>query len=254
VNIQTAECVAENPQSFAETLCDTIAAHLIELRHQAHTNNWKPARLGKTADKTAHDMITAAIRQADPAAVVLSEEAADDRNTRRHTEQLWIIDPVDGTWEYQSGRPNWSVHIALWDNIAQRFAAAAITTPDMPAGGDRPSGSGPVIVRSATGTQHVADQVAQTLHATLIREPSAGAKVRAVLSRTADAYIGKAGIAEWDLAAPIGVALAHGFRCTDHNGNQLTFNRDSRLPAFVIATPELHERIIDQTRALEKQW
>lgn len=238
-------------QALAEQLCANVTATLLELRQRARTQRWTPQRLGRTADRTAHTMITNGIQAHDPTAVILSEEAPDDPHARSNTAKVWIIDPVDGTWEYQAGRTNWGIHIALWNTTTQHFDAAAIVAPDMPT---RPRHDGLVIVRSATGNQPEADHVAATLGATIKREPSAGAKVLTVLNGTADAYIGKAGIAEWDLAAPIGTALAAGLRCSDHAGNPLTFNQERpRLPGFVIATRDMHQRVID-VLARPGQW
>ena len=45
---------------------------------------------------------------------MLSEEAADDLS-RVRADRVWIVDPVDGTWEFSKrGHVDWAVHIALW--------------------------------------------------------------------------------------------------------------------------------------------
>ena len=59
---------------------------------------------------------------------MLSEEAVDDSD-RLQADRVWIIDPLDGTWEYGEGRTDWAVHIALWQRAADDITAAAIYLP-----------------------------------------------------------------------------------------------------------------------------
>ena len=59
---------------------------------------------------------------------MLSEEAADD-GARLDAARVWIIDPLDGTREYSEGRPDWAVHVALWEDGA--LVAGAVALPGL---------------------------------------------------------------------------------------------------------------------------
>ena len=70
-----------------------------------------------------------------------------------------------------------------------------------------------------------AQAIAQALDATLETMGSAGVKALAVVRGEAIAYVHEGGLNEWDAAAPIGVALAHGLHVSDLQGRAIVFNQ-----------------------------
>src|ERR1043166_4730944 len=56
----------------------------------------------------------------------LSEESEDDL-ARLHAPRIWVVDPIDGTRAYLSGRTDWSISVALVEN--GRPVLAAIFAP-----------------------------------------------------------------------------------------------------------------------------
>ena len=68
--------------------------------------------LRKQADRASHEFIAAELAAARPDDAVLSEEGKDD-DSRLGADRVWIVDPLDGTWEYGQGRVDFAVHIAL---------------------------------------------------------------------------------------------------------------------------------------------
>lgn len=65
------------------------------------------------ADAASNDLILDFLSSARPQDAVLSEEAKDDPS-RLDAERVWIVDPLDGTWEYGQDRADFAVHVALW--------------------------------------------------------------------------------------------------------------------------------------------
>jgi 3'(2'), 5'-bisphosphate nucleotidase len=60
----------------------------------------------------------------------------------------------------------------------------------------------------------------------------------AVLTGAVDAYVHAGGQYEWDSAAPVGVALAHGLHASRIDGSTLVYNcPDPLLPDLVICRP-----------------
>jgi 3'(2'), 5'-bisphosphate nucleotidase len=74
---------------------------------------WDPYDLGDAGDKRANTLILDGLARERPADAVLSEEAVDDLS-RVDADRVWIVDPLDGTWEFSTRRNDWAVHIALW--------------------------------------------------------------------------------------------------------------------------------------------
>jgi 3'(2'), 5'-bisphosphate nucleotidase len=77
----------------------------------AHKQDNSPVTL---ADKSAHDYIVNALHQLDNTIPILSEESVDVPWLLRKTwTRYWLCDPLDGTREFISGKPEFTVNIAL---------------------------------------------------------------------------------------------------------------------------------------------
>jgi 3'(2'), 5'-bisphosphate nucleotidase len=75
---------------------------------------------------------------------------------------------------------------------------------------------------------------------------SVGAKVGAILAGTADVYFNSGGFYEWDLAAPLGVAVHNGLSVTDCKGNPIELNKvDLKVKDILICHPELAATIVN---------
>jgi 3'(2'), 5'-bisphosphate nucleotidase len=208
----------------------------------------------KTAgDKRSHDYLMEALARERPDDAVLSEEGVDDP-VRLSAQRVWIVDPLDGTREFSElGRPDWAVHVALWQSGALVAGAVALpaqgvtlATPDP---SPPPAHSGePRIVVSRTRPPAVALQVRDQLNGTLVEMGSAGAKVAAVIRGLADIYVHAGGQYEWDSAAPVAVACAAGLHTSRIDGSPLEYNRaDPLLPDLVVCRPEYADAVLAVT-------
>jgi len=66
----------------------------------------------------------------------------------------------------------------------------------------------------------------------------------AVVRGEADVYVHSGGQFEWDSAAPVAVAQAHGLFCSRLDGSPLRYNRaDVYLPDLIICRPELADAV-----------
>jgi 3'(2'), 5'-bisphosphate nucleotidase len=204
-------------------------------------------------DKRSHDFLMAALAEARPADAVLSEEGADDP-VRLRSERVWIVDPLDGTREFSElGRPDWAVHVALWESgelvagaVALPAQGVTLATPEI---APPPAHQGPPrIVVSRTRPPAIALQVRDQLGGTLVEMGSAGAKVAAVIQGLADVYVHAGGQYEWDSAAPVAAARAAGLHTSRLDGSALQYNRpDPLLPDLVVCRPEYADAVLSVT-------
>ncbi len=210
------------------------------------------------ADELAQKIVVQRLKAQRPDDSVLSEEAQDDR-TRLVAKRVWIIDPLDGTREYaRAGRVDWAVHVALWDQPAQGFIAAAV---DLPAQGlafdtsgspaqlpprQRLAQDGRIrIAASQSRTPQILEQVAQSMPIEIVLWGSAGAKTARVLTGEVDAYIHDSDLNEWDSAAPVAVALAYGLHVSHLDGTPLRFNQEVPITGdLVICRPEFADQLL----------
>ena len=212
----------------------------------------------KLADRESDDWILARIRADFPGDAILSEETDDDL-ARLDADRVWIIDPVDGTWEFSHNRHDWAVHIALWERGLGLTAGTVAVMGCSEVWSTYADATSPRVIGLPTDrnarvvvsrTRPLRDEpgfVAELAEAlaplgvpgvTLVRLGSVGAKVGEVLAGRVDAYVSESGFFEWDGAAPEVVALHAGLVVGEVDGTAHTFNNASvRMPSYVVARP-----------------
>ena len=213
--------------------------------------------LGDAGDALAQEWIARVLEQHRPDDGLLSEEAADNRE-RLDSKRVWIIDPLDGTREFASGRQDWAVHVALVEDGQPTHAAVGL--PDHGQvfhTGEAKAVQGPragKIVVSRTRPPAVAKYVADKLGMELVEMGSAGAKAMHVLLGDYDAYIHDGGQYEWDSAAPVGVAKSAGLFVSRLDGSAPTYNNvDTFLPDMLFCRPDLSEEILAAVKEFKNQ-
>jgi 3'(2'), 5'-bisphosphate nucleotidase len=193
----------------------------------------------------------------------LSEE--DDLEVERlSASRVWIIDPLDGTAQYATGGDDFAVHIALWQansELAGKITAASVSVParkelwsmDEPVQRYQPQGNPiRILVSRSRPPKELAAVVAaleknfpERGEVQIIPMGSVGAKVGAILSDQADVYFNSGGFFEWDLAAPLGIAVHNGLSVTDCNGNDIELNKvDLRVKDILVCRDELTATIV----------
>ena len=216
-----------------------------------------PYELGDAGDVAANALLLRRLHAERPDDAVLSEEAHDDLK-RLQADRVWIIDPLDGTWEYSLPyREDWAVHVALWQRTSGTEGAITDAAVSLPAIGEvhrsdtvkTPplSSSGPIrITASSSRPPAVLWRLRDRLDIEFVRIGSAGAKAMAVVRGDVDAYIHAGGQWEWDSAAPAGVLQAAGLHATRIDGSPLRYNqRDPYLPDLLMCRPEMAALLLD---------
>lgn len=222
--------------------------------------------LRKSGDRAAHELIVERLVAARPGDAILSEEGKDN-DDRLSADRVWIVDPLDGTFEYGQGRADFAVHIALWEPAEARLSA---TTVDLPAQGltrsilDEVDAPPPLptdrpirIVASRSRPPATLPQTVALLGAALadagisdrgveiVDVGSVGAKVNEIISGRAEAYVHDTGFFEWDVAAPYGVASHYGFVPSHLDGSPVRFNA---MPPYVTDLMVSHPAMADLLR------
>ncbi|MGH4009097.1 MAG: 3'(2'),5'-bisphosphate nucleotidase CysQ [Pseudonocardiaceae bacterium] len=239
-----------------EDASDIVAAAgelLLSRRAWGSTAGWSSDELGRQADRTANEFILRQLIARHPDDPVLSEEAEDPRS-RLVSRRVWIVDPLDGTWEFGEGRDDWGVNIALVVDGVPVVGAMAL-----PASGRTLCTAHPwevprqtrrlLILVSRSRAPAFAVGVAERLRAELRALGSAAAKAAAVLTGEADIYLHADGMYEWDSAAPVALARACGLHASRLDGSSLRYNQpDPFLPDLLICLPELADDVIEAVR------
>jgi 3'(2'), 5'-bisphosphate nucleotidase len=206
-------------------------------------------QLRDQADRAAHLFIMDKLSAARPLDAILSEEGKDDA-ARLELDRVWIVDPLDGTWEYGQGRKDFGVHIALWNAKAGKLSAGTVDLPDqgitrsvldtvetvtskdsvirVVASRSRPPATLKEIV-TRLGDLLTEAEIAHS-QVEIVDVGSVGAKVNEILCGRADVYLHNTGFYEWDVAAPYIVAEHYGLIASHMDGAPITFNH---MPPYV---------------------
>ena len=241
--------------ALAADLAEEAGRLLLRVREEVG-HDFPPA-LGDAGDVRANALILRRLRDERPDDAVLSEEAYDDLK-RLRADRVWIIDPLDGTREFSMPRrPDWAVHVALWQRTGDGEGAITDAAVALPAMGEvhrsdtvtAPAApqSGPIrITASSNRPPAVLWRLRDRLDIDFIRIGSAGAKAMAVVRGDADAYIHAGGQWEWDSAAPAGVLQAAGLHATRLDGSPLRYNQpDPYLPDLLMCRAEVADLLLD---------
>ncbi|CAN5831241.1 3'(2'),5'-bisphosphate nucleotidase CysQ [soil metagenome] len=235
----------------AGQIADAAGACLLALRDRL-ADGEDPWILRDRADTVANKVILSELAARSPGVPVLSEESPDDPR-RLATDQVWIVDPLDGTREWgEEGRDDWAVHVALVE--AGTPVAGAVALParglTFTSGAVRPPAgrvpARPRVMVSRTRPPRSVAPVRAAIDGVLVPMGSAGAKAMAVVLGEAELYLHAGGQYEWDSAAPVAVALAAGLHASRLDGSPLVYNQpDPWLPDLLICRVELADRVLD---------
>jgi 3'(2'), 5'-bisphosphate nucleotidase len=250
----SAEAGLAPDHALARELASEAGRRLLELR----ARGGDPDVLRKAGDRLSHEFLSAQLAARRPGDVLLSEEGADDP-ARLAASRVWIVDPLDGTREFgEPGRTDWAVHVALWERDAPgELTAAAVA---LPAQGKVLSTASPApppprrdgrmrIVVSRTRAPRFVREISGRVGAELVPLGSAGAKVAAVVSGEADAYVHAGGFYEWDTAAPVAVARAAGLFASRIDGSALAYNQAELLmPDILVCLPAVAGALLQAIR------
>ena len=245
---------------FAVRIAEATGQRLLRLRA---SGRWtEPALIGDVGDQAADAYLQGALREARPGDGLLSEETADDgeRLSRRST---WIVDPLDGTKEYSTGRHDWAVHVGLAIDGAPVLGVVALPSLGRTLAaicasdgaelvvhgregdwstaavlGDTPSPARPRLVTSRSHTPPWVERVAAELGGELVPCGSVGCKVAMLLSGRGDVYVHDKGLKEWDTCETEVVARAAGWSVKRIDGTPHRYNqRDPRNDQFAVCRP-----------------
>jgi myo-inositol-1(or 4)-monophosphatase len=211
-----------------------------------------------------HDQLGALL----PGAAWLSEES-QDRLPDRALPLAWIVDPIDGTRAYISGRADWTISVALAEYGRPLTAALyAPVTDEMflaSRGGGAVLNGLPIGTTSGAmltgarlaGPRRYLDRLS-ALTPGILAQPkvhSLALRIARVAQGTLDAAIASRGSHDWDLAAADLLVHEAGGALTDFVGRPLQYNEPkSAHGALIAAGYSRHTALIGLVRDRETEF
>lgn len=205
------------------------------------------------ADREAEELIVAALARAAPGIPVVGEESvAAGRIPDISSGRFFLVDPLDGTWEFIRGGKDFTVNIALMENF--RPVMGIIYAPVSGAlylGAEDKAFSGddlqPISVRDApeagvtilSSRRHDPERLQEFLQGRKVKENlsrSSSIKFCLLAEGKADLYPRLGPTSEWDTAAGEAILAAAGGRVEGLDGKPLPYGKTDRKflnPSFV---------------------
>lgn len=220
------------------------------------------------ADIAVNNLLKERLAALAPAAGWLSEETEDSLPGRSMT-TAWIVDPIDGTRAFISGRPDWTISVALVEHDRPVLAALyAPVTEEMflALRGEGATLNGAAITANAGGSlaqakvagpKRYLDRL-ENLSPNILPQPkvhSLALRLTRVAHGGLDAAIASSGSHDWDLAAADLLVHEAGGVMTDFNGSPLRYNQPHvRHPALIAAGLPRHATLIDLVRDRQSEF
>ncbi len=246
----------------------TRAAGALAMRHfRREPERWEktPGAIVTEVDIAIDRLLRAELPRGEQA--WLSEETPDDA-VRLSAEQVWIVDPIDGTRSYVLGRPEFAISVALWDRSADGVVLGIVLNPATDELFVACRGGGVWLNGVALGLRawsaaadtellvsgREARQVGFDRHFPTCRVRGLGSlayRLALIATGRADGLVSLRWVADWDLAAAVLMVEEGGGRVTDRQGRALRLNAPSaRHDGLVVAAPPLHDRLCNVIGAL----
>jgi 3'(2'), 5'-bisphosphate nucleotidase len=210
-----------------------------------------------TADRAAHHLIQTALEKLTPEIPVWSEEsAAIPYADRRHWEEFWLVDPLDGTKEFIKHNGEFTVNIALIRKHEPVLGVVHVPVKDQGyygysgggaylAEGDgdgkpisvcRPAQNPIRVVGSRSHASEALEKYVAALGPHVMVPMGSSLKLCLVAAGAADIYPRLGLTSEWDTAAAQAVVENAGGKVTDLEGRRLLYNTKSEVlnPFFLV--------------------
>lgn len=218
-----------------------------------------PAGIVTEADLVANARIQAMLQQAFPDDGWLSEETVDAAD-RLHKPRVWIIDPLDGTWEFATGVPEFVVSIGLC--VAGEAVLGVLYNPITEETFAGLRGEGAWLNQSPISVSLTTDLAASTFcvsrtetgkgllrdvedHLQLRPKGSVAYKCGLVAAGRYEGVFTYNPRNEWDICAGVAIIEAAGGCVTDRHGRPYRFNRPDPLqPPLVGTNTHLHDALL----------
>ncbi|MFN3659500.1 MAG: 3'(2'),5'-bisphosphate nucleotidase CysQ [Pseudolabrys sp.] len=261
----------DSPLPASDALRDAVEAVMREAGELARVTSRRPFKRWTKGDDhspvsegdiAVNDLLREKLPTLTPGAGWLSEETEDSLPDRAMA-QAWIVDPIDGTRAYISGRTDWTISVALVEDGRPALAAlyAPVTEemflalrgrgatlngqPMRPSGGDAMTGA------RVAGPKRYLERL-EKISPAMLPQPkvhSLALRLTRVAHGALDAAFASGGSHDWDLAAADLLVHEAGGVMTDLAGRALRYNRPRITHgALVAAGPARHGALIDLMR------
>ncbi len=252
-----------NIQEIVENLLDTFlyAGKIsLELRNQGLTKKVKSDNTPVTnGDMEVNKIITKKIKELTPQIPIISEESSDNKSIK-NLNDFWLIDPIDGTYDYINNLDEFTINAGLIVNkkpaaglinapgkkrmfysYGNNFAFELINGKPIELGNSENFDKNKIkFVSYSNKIKPEIEKIHKTLNVKEFVKMKSSLKFCVIASGEFDGYVAEPRACEWDIAAGHAILKHSGGNVTDFNGKEILYGKkDFKNPSLILKSKNI---------------
>ena len=247
-----------NIKEIVESLIDTFleAGKIsLELRKKGLIKKFKADNTPvSNGDLEVDKIITKKIYELTPQIPIISEETSDNKNIK-NLENFWLIDPIDGTYDYINNLEEFTINAALIINRKPKaglifapaknrmfysygdgFAFELIDGKNIKLDGSKNFNKNDIkFVAYSNNIKPEINEIHKKLNVKKLTRMKSSLKFCVIATGEYDGYVAEPRACEWDIAAGHAILIHSGGQVTDFEGNQILYGKNEfKNPSIIL--------------------
>ena len=252
-----------NIQEIVENLLDTFlyaGKVSLELRDQGLTKEVKSDNTPVTnGDMEVNKIITKKIKELTPQIPIISEETSDNKSIK-NLNDFWLIDPIDGTYDYINNLDEFTINAGLIVNkkpaaglinapgkkrmfysYGNNFAFELINGKPIELGNSENFDKNKIkFVSYSNKIKPEIEKIHKTLNVKEFVKMKSSLKFCVIASGEFDGYVAEPRACEWDIAAGHAILKHSGGNITDFEGKEILYGKkDFKNPSLILKSKNI---------------
>ena len=252
-----------NIQEIVENLLDTFlyaGKVSLELRDQGLTKEIKSDNTPvSNGDMEVNKIITNKIKELTPQIPIISEETSDNKSIK-NLNDFWLIDPIDGTYDYINNLDEFTINAGLIINkkpaagliyapgkkrmfysYGNSFAFELINGKPIELGNSENFDKNKIkFVSYSNKIKPEIEKIHKTLNVKEFVKMKSSLKFCVIASGEFDGYVAEPRACEWDIAAGHAILKHSGGNVTDFEGKEILYGKkDFKNPSLILKSKNI---------------
>ena len=252
-----------NIQEIVENLLDTFlyaGKVSLELRDQGLTKEIKSDNTPvSNGDMEVNKIITNKIKELTPQIPIVSEETSDNKSIK-NLNDFWLIDPIDGTYDYINNLDEFTINAGLIINkkpaaglinapgkkrmfysYGNNFAFELINGKPIELGNSENFDKDKIkFVSYSNKIKPEIEKIHKTLNVKEFVKMKSSLKFCVIASGEFDGYVAEPRACEWDIAAGHAILKHSGGNVTDFEGKEILYGKkDFKNPSLILKSKNI---------------
>ena len=252
-----------NIQEIVENLLDTFlyaGKVSLELRDQGLTKEIKSDNTPvSNGDMEVNKIITNKIKELTPLIPIISEETSDNKSIK-NLNDFWLIDPIDGTYDYINNLDEFTINAGLIVNkkpaagliyapgkkrmfysYGNSFAFELINGKPIELGNSENFDKNKIkFVSYSNKIKPEIEKIHKTLNVKEFVKMKSSLKFCVIASGEFDGYVAEPRACEWDIAAGHAILKHSGGKVTDFDGKEILYGKkDFKNPSLILKSKNI---------------